>query len=379
MCYYNAYYLPVAFLSKLIGIEYARYLALLWTWLGVMLVGWWVLSLISKRPWRVLLVIVLFSDSWIFIWLLRVLFPTIPYLPPNYINFGKFPFIIMSPFSDHLVWAPQHVLPALLAAFSLTSFHKQRKQEWLPTTALLLGGALFWGPFSVVGAMPFVLYLFWLDRWRFFKKPVYLLQSFLVVLGLVPLISYITSTQITSDPAVNMFITQIGVPTWPLYFLLYIISNFIIWYVPLRWLTPNDHQLHQWFTVALIALCVLPLYRLGIMNDWQMRTNVPAYAIIIVFSAQWLVNYNGSRNWVRWGYLAFWAVTVLSTLKFVAAFIPPHPTTTLITQPTTPGNETTPDLAVRHYNPATAGQYLMRRNSFFEKHFMKIPLTVRSE
>jgi hypothetical protein len=371
MCYYNAYYLPVAFISKLIGIGYARYLALLWTWAGVLLVCWWILCLSPKRPWWVFLVILLFSDSWIFIWLIRASNLAVPYLPPNYINFGNYPIIIMSPFSDHLVWAPQHTIPALLAAFCLTSFYQQRQDEWLPTMALLLGGALFWGPFAGIGSMPFVLYLFWLDRWRFIRKPVYLLYSFLIALGLLPVVSYITSTQITSDPSVNMFITQSGVATWPLYYLLYIVTNFVVWYLPLRLLTPNDNKLHQWLTVAIITLCVLPLYRLGIMNDWQMRTNIPAYCIIILYSAQWLVNYKGSKEWVRWGFIAFWAINAISTLKFATSFIPPHPTPTVITKPTNLGNETTPDLAVRYYNPATAQQYLLRSNSMFEKYFMR--------
>ncbi|GAB3924225.1 hypothetical protein GCM10028804_24080 [Larkinella terrae] len=371
MCYYNAYYLPVAFISKWIGIEYARYLALIWTWVGVFLISCWVLCLSPKRPGWVFLVLFLFSDSWIFIRLLRDFIPALPYLRPNYIDFGKFPVIIMSPFSDHLVWAPQHTIPALLAAFSLTSFYQQRQDEWLPTMALLLGGALFWGPFAGIGSIPFVLYLLWLDLWRFLKKPLYLLYSFLAGLGLLPLITYLTSTQITSDPSVNMFITQTGVAAWPLYYLLYILTNFVIWYIPLRLFMPNDSQLQNWLIVAIVTLCLLPLYRLGIMNDWQMRTNIPAYAIIILFASQWLVNYRGSKNWVRWGFIVFWAVNSLSVLKFVASYIPPRPTTTFITQPSELGDENTPDLAVRHYNPATAQQYLLRPNSSFEKYFMR--------
>ncbi|WP_128548108.1 hypothetical protein [Larkinella soli] len=373
MCYYNAYYLPVAFLSKFLGIGSARYLALLWTWAGLLLVCGWVLSLSPKRPWRVFLVLFIFCNSWVFIWAIRAAGLALAYLPPNYIDLGNFPIILMSPFSDHLVWAPQHTIPALLAALSLTSFYRQRQAEWLPMMALQLGGALFWGPFAVVGSFPFVLYLFWLDRRQFLKKPLYLLLPVLTGLGLLPVAIYLTSTQITSDPAVNMFITQTGLPSWPFFFLLYILTNFVIWYVPLRWLTPNDRQLHPWLTVAILSLCVLPLYRLGIMNDWQMRTNIPAYSILILFSAQWLVNYQGPRQWIRWGFIVFWAVNGLSTLKFTAAFLPPHPTNTFISHPSPYGDETTPDLAVRHYNPATAGQYLLRSDSLFEKYFMSPP------
>jgi hypothetical protein len=371
MCYYNAYYLPVAFLSKLTGIDYARYLALFWTWLGVLLVSWWILSLSPKRPWLIFLVLFLFSDSWIIIWLLRVL--EVPYLRPNFIDLGNYPIILLSPYSDHLVWAPQHTLPALLAIFSLTSFYKQRQETWLPTVALLLGGALFWGPFAVIGSIPFVLYLFWLDRWHFIKKPVYLLHTFLIGLGLLPLIAYLSSTQITSDPSVNMFISQTGVAAWPFYYLLYVLTNFVIWYIPLRLFTPKESPLQAWFTVAIVSLCLLPLYRLGIMNDWQMRTTIPAYGIILFFSAHWLVNYRGPKQWMRWGLLLFWGVNALSILKFIGTYLPPHPTTTCITQPSTLGKESTPDLAVRYYNAATARQYLLRSDSLFETYFMIDP------
>ncbi|RRB01185.1 hypothetical protein EHT25_23720 [Larkinella rosea] len=326
------------------------------------------------------MLILLFNDSWFFIRTLRELGIT-TYLPPNFVSINGYHLIYMSPFSDQIAWAPQHVLPAIIGAwyflFVYTNFTKWR---FIELTIVWLS-CMMWSPFATIGLTPFMVFISWKYRFEVLKDGKTIIHLLLTGLGFLPIAFYLTSSQVISNNKTNMFIWQAGVPEWPVYYLLYVLSNFILWVFFLRRTLATNLLPILWVTLA--TLCILPLYKIGMWNDLQMRANAPALCILGLFIVQQLVSESITRHWISVAAGLLFFINSISVFKLYAGFFPFDKPQNSIEKPFIKGCTNTLEFLAKTYGgPKAAKQYLMHENSVFQKYLLKKPnaslLQVRS-
>ena len=186
-----------------------------------------------------------------------------------------------SSITNALAWVPQHVIPAWLGARLLMRATDRRglSRFCLP----LLCAVSLWSPFSAVGLLPFALALTLKSSSR---SGVLEWPGMLSVLVLaVPIGLYFASG---SSDVPHGFIWNLPCTTtlpcfsWPGYVL------FIFFEIgaPLAILFLMVEEPHPFLKVAAITLCVIPLYKVGINNDFGMRASLPAIAILAMFCAR---------------------------------------------------------------------------------------------
>jgi hypothetical protein len=377
LCYYTAYYLPVSFLCKITGLEYGRYFALVWNWIGLLLALFWVIALSPKRAVWVVILILFYNDAWFFIHILRYLGIS-TYLLPNFVSLNGYHLIFMSPFSDQIAWAPQHVLPGLVGAwYFLFVYANFTKWRFIELTIVWMSSML-WSPFSTIGLAPFILFISWKHRFELLNDFKTLAQLILIGVAFLPIFFYLTSSQAISHNDTNIFIWQAGVPEWPIYYLLYTLSNFVIWVFFLK--SRLSTNLLPVFWVILITLCILPLYRIGMYNDLQMRANIPALCILGLLVSQQLVNGSITRHWISIAAAVLFLVNSISVIKLYAGFFPIGKPLNTIEKPFINGCRDTLEFLAKTYGgPQAAKQYLMKEDSFFQKYLLKKSDTINSQ
>ncbi|WP_128546555.1 hypothetical protein [Larkinella soli] len=369
LCYYIAYYLPVSWVCKFVGLEWGRYLSLGWSWLGIGLAFAWVLPFAGRKPWLFLVLLLLFSDSWIFIKMLRMADLAGPYLPPNYIDIHGFRLFAYAPYNDQIAWAPQHLIPALIAGMYLTFLNLNRARWWGVEVALLMGSCVLWSPLAVIGCLPFVLFLLWKYRVSLLHDGFQLLVMAVVTAGFLPVLSYLVSTDAMSIASTNMFIWETGEPSWPLYYLFFVGANFAVW-IPL--VLGADRAVRPWFWVAQASLALLPLYRIGVYNDLLTRGSVPAVSVVAVLVVRQLIEFKNHRRGLYGLFVVFFAVNALSPLRFFTRLFPFTPPDNTIEHPFLLGSGNTLDYLAKQYGgPTAARQYILKKDSGFERYFLR--------
>lgn len=183
-----------------------------------------------------------------------------------------------------LYWVPQHALPAWLGIALL--MRQNTRPTLLRYAALLTSAIAFWSPFIAMGLLPFLAALAWrhgLKNLAFDWRAV--AATFLLAgplgLYLVAGAESIPAGFIASVPCIpdhpHCF-------TWGSYALfLFIEITLVLIILFLR--NPKENFL----VAAAITLCLIPLYRIGIYNDFAMRASIPALAVLAILSAKTLV------------------------------------------------------------------------------------------
>ena len=258
------YFLPSALLSKWLGMQSLDWLTLLWTIMGVAL---FLLSLplsnISRYRffWGVL-VTIFFSgmDGLAFL-------PEGEVISPNYhLEWWSWPYHYASN-TTHLLWAPNHVLPAWLGG-ALFMRH-WRSPDFVVLLPLLLSLLPLWSPFAPIGLFPFAVlsvvhhhktHGVWMP-WKVVDLlgPILLAlvvgAYFLIDAGGIPTVPKV-------DPSENG-------PVLIYRFLLFILLEFMILAVVI-WPVCQSAPL----LLAAIFLVLIPLGNFGPGNDWVSRTSI---------------------------------------------------------------------------------------------------------
>ncbi|RIV23548.1 hypothetical protein DYU11_11210 [Fibrisoma montanum] len=370
LCYYTAYYLPVSLLCKWWGLACGRYVSLAWSWLGLTLLWGWVVALAPRRAGLVVGLLVLFGDTWFIIRALRAL-GVEQHLPPNYIDLNGFMLTAMTPYSDQIAWAPQHLLPAAIGVFYVLFLHP-RFSPWSSVEMVLIGlGTLLWSPFATVGLAPFMVLAAWPHRLKILKSREVMPALLILAASAVPVLSYLTSTQAMENPSTNMFIWKTGVSAWPLYYGLYVGGNFLLWVPFVRRLPTTSRGFYR---LALVLLCLIPLYRIGVYNDFQMRASIAAMCVLSFCVASAVVMGEGftRRRYALFGVV--FGLNALAIVKFYAEQFPVSAPANTIERPFLHGCTNTFDFLGKMYDGArTARQYMLKDHSSFETYFMKKP------
>ena len=185
-----------------------------------------------------------------------------------------------------LFWVPQHALSAWLGVALI--MRSRQHAALLRYLILLVAAIALWSPFSAAGLVPFLLALLWqhgggkmLWGWR---------QIASTLLLVVPLGLYLLAK---SESIPTGFITDVPCITehrdcftWKSYFIFLLLEVGLLLAILFFW-----RQKEQGFLVAAaLALCLIPLYRVGIYNDFAMRASLPALAVLAIFCAKAIVH-----------------------------------------------------------------------------------------
>jgi hypothetical protein len=179
-----------------------------------------------------------------------------------------------------LFWSPQQAIPAWLGIALL--MRCRCRSELLPYCALFVSATLLWAPLVTIGLAPFLLAL---TLQHGLYKIIFGWRALLSVLLLaIPVGFYLTAGfAIIPHGYIGVSCAE-DAPcfTWPSYFLFLLIEIG----APLAILFLRKEPEHGFLVAAAIALCLIPLYRIGVANDFAMRASLPSLALLSILCAK---------------------------------------------------------------------------------------------
>lgn len=315
LCYYLAYYLPTALITKILGISITGTLSFAYTFIGVFL---GLLSIINhfkiKQPFYFLFVF-LFIGGFDF---LKVICTSefiqntkglaINLLHKNinqqmFVEYIRFFVARMNDtrmfFTDfqmghsvlfvsqigQFILAPQHLLGAWISSLLIYKFTQNNS---LIGASLVFCCTMFWSPFVFVGQIPFILYLFFKKNINITKRE--LLLSSLSFPTLIIVLIYFKShypdlSGLEFLPASFSNITDY------LIFLLFLLIEVGIYYLIITFLNRKHSLIGQKlpiFHFTIITLCIISCFNMGIFNDFIIRASLPSLIIFYLISIKFL-------------------------------------------------------------------------------------------
>ena len=367
LCYYTGYYLPSALLAKVFGIETCRYFSFVWSVLGISLVFCWISTFTHKNIIGLLAIVLLFANAWFVIKLLMYFEYFQEYLQPYYIQLNQFKLITSSLIKNY-AWATQHTIPACLGVCVLIDNFRQKTD--LKYLLLMLLSTMFWSPLTAVGLFPFVAFYFAINIKNLFssKSIKDLIFMVLLILSFTPLLLYFISTE---GIHVNNteFIWQTSVSSWWIFYLVYAISNFIIWGLLLNYL---QNQYKILWIIAVIFPCLTAIYRIGIYNDFNIRVSFPSFFMLSILVGISAVEKMKLKSFIGVGILLLLLLNSLANFNHIKNTFDYKNLLTTIEKPFVFKAKNMLEFQRVAYGDESAVlEYSLKKNSVFERYFLK--------
>jgi hypothetical protein len=182
-------------------------------------------------------------------------------------------------------WVPQHALGGMLGILLLLPDGEQSPP---PQMLGLLGAAVaFWSPLAAFGLLPFALAVAAASPRAVFTDWGNLLCGLAVH---VPLWSYLLAGSGGIEHGFNWQHQGFTIVLYVSFFLLEVGL-----YLMALWLSGWRHLRYPIIVIGILLL--LPLYRVGIFNDFTMRASIPALTLIAIAAASGVTDAQGYR-WI---------------------------------------------------------------------------------
>ena len=367
LCYYTGYYLPSALLAKVFGIETCRYFSFIWSVFGMWLVFLWISTFTRKNIIGLLTIVLLFANAWFVIKLLVNFAYFQEHLQPYYIQLNQFKLITSSLIKNY-AWATQHTIPACLGVCILIdNFRTKIDLKYL---LLMLLSTLFWSPLTAVGLFPFVAFYFLKDLKNVLSINSIgnLMLMIFLILSFTPLLLYFVSTE---GIHVNNteFIWQTGVKFWWIFYLIYTISNFIIWGI---FLSHSKNQYKILWKIAVIFPCIIAIYRIGIYNDFNIRVSFPSFFMLSILVGISVVEKLKIESLIGVGIMLLIILNSLVNLNHLKNTFSYEKLLTTIEKPFIFKAKNMLEFQRVAYGDESAVlEYSLKKDSIFEKYFLK--------
>jgi hypothetical protein len=270
LVYYVGYFLPAAWVGKLLGWQAANFALFLWTWLGVLLV---VLHLgrrgeiASPLPLiKTALLLIFFSGldslgTLLFAHDYPTLFPPIQHLEIWSGNILQY-----SSFTTQLFWVFNQAVPAWLCIVLLAD------EQPITNKLITFSLCFFFAPLAALGLLPYLL-IEWFKQTNF-KSPLKNLRvDILLASGIIVLVSFLYFSSNTA--AQERGLQAIALKDFLAFFLL---EGGILWLVlaPFKWRDP------RWAVTGLL-LAVIPFIQFGSGRDFVMRASIaPLFYLMLM-------------------------------------------------------------------------------------------------
>lgn len=284
LVYYVAYYLPAALLGKFFGWVGANVFLYFWTYIGISLIAFWFIHFFKQKAFFALILFILLSglDG-----LGRILLLHKTGVNPDWEWWaGEWQY---SSITTLLFYVPQHAL----GAWVVVSYLFSKKNEVMTMFASLL----LWSPFVWFGTLPFVIYqtmkknvkLTWIDTttatFIALICGAYVFSSSFAEVGQgvggqwlwqrLPLFKSLTLVRL-----VFFYLFEFGI----CFGIIMSVRHFFRQNTSLLW-------------IAVLVLTCIPWYRVGLLNDFAMRTSIPAlYVVALYFISAFVFSTKIVRN-----------------------------------------------------------------------------------
>lgn len=278
LVYYFAYYLPSAVIGKWLGWQAGNGALFIWTFIGIVLVFMWLFSFVSekKHMWYGLL-FPLFSGIDVLGKLLmglKVVNSEWEWWGRNWQYSGNTTLFFYVPHQALIGWLLMGMVMYMVTKYKV-----------LPLQLLLLTFSLLWSPFIFIGILPFYPLLFIKKQYSLTSLEI-IISAIVFFIELLFLISNMTF--FIKDTAANGWLWEIEhlFGSWVLVRLsLFYLLEFGLFAVIIYHLIFQRKKRIEFmvFIISLILLCIIPWYKMGLMNDFAMRSTIPALYIIAYF------------------------------------------------------------------------------------------------
>lgn len=201
--------------------------------------------------------------------------------------------------TDMLYWTPQHALAAFLGAgLILNDGFIDNDIRYLPFVLSLLA---MWSPMVLVGLFPLLVFVlfkhqlkgFWNYTNLLIAPVLFMVQaSYLLSIESEELVKNFIFTDMSADGV--SLLKQVGIY---LYFLFF---EVFIWAVPIYIVLRKQFHLSEkrLFVFVVFMLCLIPLYRFGLWNDWCTRVSMGSLLTLALFGYKALVSAKGWKKHV---------------------------------------------------------------------------------
>lgn len=278
-----AFYLPAAVVGKLLGLRAAEWTLLLWTGLGVLLTF---LLMQRDRPrWPQLSIRLAVFIAFSGMDIVGMITHYNPHPMGEHLEWWAFIFQYSST-TTQLFWVPNHALPGWIAMAWLLGYQGQR----LPIAIAIAMVALtpLWSPLCAIGLAPLfgvAIFVEWMrDRSPRALSAIFDLRVIAVALICGALVyPYLVIGSETVGWALASEVRWVGEDFLPRY-IEFVLFEFVLFAALLLW----RFGLEPLLICAIVLLLLLPLYRIGGVNDLAMRGSIPALALLAIRLGGWL-------------------------------------------------------------------------------------------
>lgn len=349
--YYVGYYLLAAGIGKLLGWAAANVFIFLWTALGVYLAFCWFRA-VSRvdpgyQPVRLLWLALIFCLAGGLDTVATLIKgPPVPDLTVHVEPWAGF--FEYSSASTLLYWVPQQAIAGwLMTGVVVAAYYEPLK---VGSVAMSLAAGMLWSPLALTGLVPFIVLLLCREfssgrkRLEFNRESVLLTASAVWVAAMHG--TYLASNRYSF--AVSFIWDSVGnlsvllprlIGFWLIEF--GVLASVTILHLALgsqpdypsatdSWIRTRLNLIEQkyaimprqltLFAMSALVLVILPLFKLGYLNDLAMRASIPSLFILQAFAAKVLLDAKFDRPairfsvWIRLTYLVLLAVLVVSFL-----------------------------------------------------------------
>lgn len=272
LVYYLGYYLVPAAIGKLLGWAGAHAAMFVWSIGGLLIASLWI-GVLSKSfsPRGVFFFVLSGGLDVVGHWIRHSGLPN----PTDHIEWwaGLFQY---SSNTTLLYWVPQHALAGWIAGPLLLSSEDAKGPPVLSGIAVLLTG--FWSPFVALGLTPFWLFQF--ARYVKCRHEIALQRNRLLIgLCAAALIGFMLANffgSVDSSRIPQYFVPgRVGASAFLTAWALFVALEFACFFAFIDRMTPA-----RW--VAGVSLLLIPLFSVGLYNDFAMRVSIPALYVLWV-------------------------------------------------------------------------------------------------
>ncbi len=359
LVFYLAYYLPAGAVGKLLGFAAAHVALAFWSACGLALVLLWTLELLAASGRAALgLLLFLFASGMDALGhLARTgrLFRATEHLEWWAVAWQY------SSDTSLLFWVPHQALGGWLAtALLLDGLVREREGSGAGIAPLELAGALFWSPFATLGALPFALL-------RVARAPRELARSWSAGVAaaavgglLVVYYAAIRQHKIPRGFDGERLLGELAAP-----YLLFVLLEFGLVLVLVRPRASGGSPWRAIWWTAGVSLVAIPFYRLGLYNDFAMRSSIPALFALWLLAGRALLD-GGVPRWRRAALGVLLAVGAATPATEIARAVSPY-------RVALPDAASTPPLLVLHASPELAAQYTGPLDALFFRFMSRTP------
>lgn len=261
LVYYVGYWLPAAWVGKLLGWKAANFSLLLWTWLGVVLITLHLASALKTSPLKASLLLTFFSGLDFFGTLFFAkeypsLLPPVTHLE---IWAGNLQY---SSFTTQLFWVFNQAIPAWLCiAMILVSAAK--RSEARVELILLWSLCFFFAPLVSLGLLPYVIIeLVEQTDFKFpFKNLRWEILPAAIIIFLLSIFYFFANTAAQERGFQTISFTD--------FIVFFLLEGGILWLA----LAPSLWRDRRWMATGLLLL-LIPFIQLGAGRDFVMRASI---------------------------------------------------------------------------------------------------------